>query len=90
MEEFRLDGKRALVTGASRGIGAAIANVCAEAGADLGIVGRDRQGLEHTKQVVERYGRECLVIAPNLATVGGARAAGEAALARAASWDGAH
>jgi 2-dehydro-3-deoxy-D-gluconate 5-dehydrogenase len=73
MEEFRLDGKRALVTGASRGIGAAIAKVFAEAGADLGIVGRDRQGLEHTKQVVERYGRECLVIAQDLATVEGAR-----------------
>jgi 2-dehydro-3-deoxy-D-gluconate 5-dehydrogenase len=87
MEEFRLDGKRALVTGASRGIGAAIAKVFAEAGADLGIVGRDRQGLEHTKQVVERYGRECLVIAQDLATVEGARAAGEAALARAAPWD---
>jgi hypothetical protein len=32
MEEFRLDGKRASVTGASRGIGAAIAKVFAEAG----------------------------------------------------------
>jgi 2-dehydro-3-deoxy-D-gluconate 5-dehydrogenase len=73
MEEFRLDGKRASVTGASRGIGAAIAKVFAEAGADLGIVGRDRQGLEHTKQVVERYGRECLVIAQDLTTVEGAR-----------------
>jgi 2-dehydro-3-deoxy-D-gluconate 5-dehydrogenase len=87
MEAFRLDGKRALVTGASRGIGAAIAKVVAEAGADLGIVGRDREGLEHTKQVVERYGRECLVFEQDLATVEGVRAAGEAALARAPPWD---
>jgi 2-deoxy-D-gluconate 3-dehydrogenase len=87
MNKFRLDGKRVLVTGASKGIGAAIAEACAEAGADLGIVGRDRQGLAHTQRVVEQYGRECLVIEKDLASVEGARAAGEEALARAARWD---
>jgi NAD(P)-dependent dehydrogenase (short-subunit alcohol dehydrogenase family) len=36
---FSLEGKKALVTGASRGIGAEIATVFAHAGADVGIVG---------------------------------------------------
>lgn len=35
MEIFRLDGKTALVTGCTRGIGAAMALALAEAGADL-------------------------------------------------------
>jgi 2-dehydro-3-deoxy-D-gluconate 5-dehydrogenase len=87
MEAFRLDGQRALVTGGSRGIGAAVAKVFAEAGADLGIVGRDRRGLAHTKRIVEQYGRECLVIEQDLATVEGARLAGQEALLRAPRWD---
>jgi NAD(P)-dependent dehydrogenase (short-subunit alcohol dehydrogenase family) len=37
---FSVEGKRALVTGASKGIGAEIATVLADAGADVGIVGR--------------------------------------------------
>ena len=43
---FSLQGKRALVTGASRGIGAEIATVFADAGADVAIVGRDAEGLK--------------------------------------------
>ena len=42
---FSLQGKRALVTGASRGIGAEIPAVFADAGADVAIVGRDAEGL---------------------------------------------
>jgi NAD(P)-dependent dehydrogenase (short-subunit alcohol dehydrogenase family) len=45
---FNVQGKRALVTGASRGIGAEIATLVADAGADVGIVGRDAEGLEAT------------------------------------------
>ena len=37
---FRLDGRRALVTGASRGIGQTIARALAEAGADVAVTAR--------------------------------------------------
>ena len=42
---FRLDGRKALVTGASRGIGAAIAVAYAQAGADVAISARDEAKL---------------------------------------------
>jgi 2-deoxy-D-gluconate 3-dehydrogenase len=40
LDSFRLDGKNALVTGSSRGLGAAIALALAEAGANVGLHGR--------------------------------------------------
>lgn len=56
---FRLDHQRALVTGASRGLGAEIAAVLAAAGADLVISGRDPVGLDATRQTIEQLGRRC-------------------------------
>lgn len=44
--KFRLDGRRAVVTGASRGLGAAIALTLADAGADILAVARDAQSLD--------------------------------------------
>ena len=52
-ERFSLNGKKTLVTGGSKGIGAEIAKVLAEAGSDLVIVGRDQKGLEGTKTFIE-------------------------------------
>ena len=77
---FSVQGKRALVTGASRGIGAEIAIVLADAGADVGIVGRDAEGLEATRQAVTQKGRRCVAIRADLRTVEGPRAAGRQAL----------
>lgn len=77
---FSVEGKRALVTGASRGLGAEIAIVLADAGADLALVGRDAVGLEATRQAVVAKGRRCVVIEADLGTVEGPGAAGARAL----------
>jgi len=82
-----LQGKRALVTGGSKGIGAVIAQTLAGAGANVAIAGRDEKGLLRTQQAVVATGRECLIITADLATVEGARTVGEAALAHAERWD---
>lgn len=46
VDPFRLDGQAALVTGASRGIGAAIARALDRAGARVALAARSREGLE--------------------------------------------
>jgi NAD(P)-dependent dehydrogenase (short-subunit alcohol dehydrogenase family) len=77
---FSVEGKRALVTGGSKGIGAVAARVLAEAGADVAIVGRDEEGLSTTSATIKSTGRECLVIKADLNTVEGPRQAGWTAL----------
>ena len=49
--DYRLDGKVAIVTGASSGIGAAIAEAMAQAGAKVALVGRDADRLARTAAV---------------------------------------
>lgn len=78
---FSLAGQRALITGASRGLGAEIARVFAEAGADLVLTGRDRAGLEATRGIVEAHGRACLSIEADLRSIEGPRVVGREALA---------
>lgn len=81
IDRFSLEGRRALVTGASKGIGAEICAVFADAGADIVAVARDAQGLAATAAAVREAGRDCLVIEADLATVKGPRAAAAQALA---------
>src|SRR5262245_32138451 len=77
---FSVVGKRALVTGASKGLGAEIAKVLAEAGADVAIVGRDASGLEATRRAVTSKGRRCLTIEADLQTPDGPHSAAKCAL----------
>ncbi len=61
LERFRLDGKVAIVTGASSGLGVDFADGLAEAGADVVISARRADRLEQTREHVERHGRRCVV-----------------------------
>ncbi len=54
---FSLHGRTALVTGASRGLGAAMAVGLAEAGADLVITARTLTALEETSSRIKAFGR---------------------------------
>jgi NAD(P)-dependent dehydrogenase (short-subunit alcohol dehydrogenase family) len=59
IDRFSLQGRTALVTGASRGIGAKICNVFADAGADIVAVGRDEDGLQKVSDSVKALERNC-------------------------------
>lgn len=61
--EFTLDGKTIAITGASRGIGAACALACADAGAErLVLIGRDVGRLEDVATEVDRRGADTTVV----------------------------
>jgi NAD(P)-dependent dehydrogenase (short-subunit alcohol dehydrogenase family) len=56
---FRLDGKRALITGASRGIGLAMAAALAQAGAAVTLVARNADPLEAAAAAIRALGTKC-------------------------------
>lgn len=68
LELFRLDGRVAVVTAASRGIGAAIGEAFAEAGADVAISARTEADLEAVAERIESHGVRALVHAADLGT----------------------
>lgn len=62
LDFFDLSGRRALVTGAGRGIGEGCALGLAEAGADLVLVSRSREELEQVAERAEAMGRHARVV----------------------------
>ena len=62
LERFRLDGQAAIVTGAGRGIGAAVALGLAEAGADVVLAARSIDQLDIVARQIRDMGRRALVI----------------------------
>nr|WP_212763049.1 SDR family oxidoreductase [Gordonia araii] len=68
LDLFRLDDKAAIVTGAGRGLGAAIALGFAEAGADVVISARNTDELESVAEAVRATGRKAAVVPADLST----------------------
>jgi NAD(P)-dependent dehydrogenase (short-subunit alcohol dehydrogenase family) len=62
-DTFRLDGKVAIVTGGSRGIGKAIATGLAEQGARLALASRKQEALDGAAEEIRQRGGECLAMA---------------------------
>ena len=80
-QRFSLAGKRALITGATKGIGFEACKVLADAGADIVAVGRDAKGLADVSAAVKALGRRCLAIEADLASVEATKACAAQALA---------
>ena len=64
LDQFRLDGKKAIVTGGARGIGQATALAFAEAGADVAVM--DIIDTSETVRLIKEMGREAYSIKVDL------------------------
>jgi NAD(P)-dependent dehydrogenase (short-subunit alcohol dehydrogenase family) len=62
LDRFRLEGRTAIVTGASSGLGVAFAQALAEAGADVALGARRAERLSSTQGLVERAGRRAIAV----------------------------
>jgi gluconate 5-dehydrogenase len=68
LDRFRLEGKRALITGGSRGLGRAMAQALADAGADLVLVGREQSHLETAAREMETVKRRIDIVPADMST----------------------
>jgi NAD(P)-dependent dehydrogenase (short-subunit alcohol dehydrogenase family) len=62
LQEYNLDGKVAIVTGAGSGIGKGIALTLAEAGVDMTVAARTQSKIEDTAAEIRKLGRKALVV----------------------------
>jgi NAD(P)-dependent dehydrogenase (short-subunit alcohol dehydrogenase family) len=67
LERFRLDGKRAFVTGGSRGFGRVIARALAEAGADVALAARSPDDLQDAAAEIRTQGRDAWAFPADIA-----------------------
>ena len=67
LDDFSLDGKVAIVTGAGRGLGRAMALRLASCGADVVAAARTVSQLEETAEGIREIGRRCLVKSTDVA-----------------------
>ena len=63
LDRFLLDGQRLFITGGSRGLGREMALAIADVGADVVLVGRDRDSLEKTAADIRQLGRTANILA---------------------------
>ena len=68
--DFRLDGRTALVTGASKGIGWDLAKALADAGAAVAVAARDRGALEQLADEIRTDGGQALAVELDVRDVG--------------------
>jgi 3-oxoacyl-[acyl-carrier protein] reductase len=80
--DLHLTNKIALVTGASKGIGAAIAVELAREGANLALCARGPEDLEHTARAVAALGREVIAVPADVRIAAGVQEVVAAAVAR--------
>jgi len=81
LDRFRLDGKRLLITGGSRGLGREMALACADAGADVILLGRDPESLQKTAADIRKIGRQAFAIETDVGDMAQCQSACEQALA---------
>jgi NAD(P)-dependent dehydrogenase (short-subunit alcohol dehydrogenase family) len=81
LDMYRLDGKVAIVTGASSGLGVAFAQALAEAGADVVLGARRVDRLEETAGLVRDAGRRVVTVATDVADPAQCQALVDAAMA---------
>jgi NAD(P)-dependent dehydrogenase (short-subunit alcohol dehydrogenase family) len=70
---FRLDGRAALVTGGSRGLGLGMALTLAQAGADVAVAARTRDDVDRAVALIEKLGRRAVGLAADVGSVEEAR-----------------
>ena len=87
LDRFRLDGKRALVTGGSRGLGRSMALALADVGADIVITGRTQATLDATAGEIRALGRKAWTIEADMAIPQQCEKACERALAEMGPFD---
>jgi gluconate 5-dehydrogenase len=81
LDRFRLTSKRLFITGGSRGLGREIALACADAGADVAIVGRDPESLERTANDIRTLDRSAFPIRADVSRMDECEAACKKAMA---------